>query len=303
MKRRRYRDADDVAALQAFNAAAIAETSGCGFLHPGDIPHRLFNGNKLFDPAEVLTIWEDGRGIAAWVLVSAGHRGFDAQVRPDLRGGAFERDVLRYGETEIVRLAHHHEIECDRLVDTPFRDDVVRIGLLAELGWRRDGEPPWALNERSLTALEDPVVPEGYAVRSVRGVAEAGVVAEVHAASFGSEWTAGLYRKVMESPGYEPEREFVVETERGSLAAFTVTWLDRVNQTGLFEPVGTHRDHRRRGLGKALLLFAMRRMAEAGMSRAQVVNEGTNPASAALYRSAGFSPRYLLDGYTKPIPG
>jgi len=45
----------DVALLQAFNATAIAETAGCGYVHPGDIPHRLFNGNKLFDPSEVLT--------------------------------------------------------------------------------------------------------------------------------------------------------------------------------------------------------------------------------------------------------
>lgn len=93
----------------------------------------------------------------------------------------------------------------------------------------------------------------------------------------------------------------VVEAADGTLAALTVTWHDHVNRTGLFEPVGTHLDHRRRGLGRVLLLFGMQRMASAGMEYAIVVNDGRNLASAALYRSIGFAPRHLLDGYSKPI--
>ena len=74
MKRRCYHGDSDVELLQAFNAAAIAQSAGCGYLHPGDIPHRLFNGNKLFDPVEVLAIWEDKDRVAAWVLVGPHHR-------------------------------------------------------------------------------------------------------------------------------------------------------------------------------------------------------------------------------------
>ncbi|MCL1693447.1 MAG: GNAT family N-acetyltransferase [Actinomycetia bacterium] len=92
----------------------------------------------------------------------------------------------------------------------------------------------------------------------------------------------------------------IAETD-GTLAAFTVTWHDHLNRTGLFEPVGTHPGHRRRGLGKALLLFAMKAMAAEGMEYATVVNEGANEASRALYASVGFSPWHLLDGYTKPM--
>jgi hypothetical protein len=69
MRRRSYESDADVALLQAFNAESIASTGGCGYTHPGDIPHRLFNGNKYFEPAEVMTLWEDRLGVAAWVLV------------------------------------------------------------------------------------------------------------------------------------------------------------------------------------------------------------------------------------------
>jgi len=301
MNVRRYRDGGDVDLLQAFNAAAIAETDGCGFIHPGDIAHRIFNGNKLFDPTEVLTIWEDANGVAAWALAAPRHAGYDAQVRPDLRTPGFERDVLMHAEAETRRLMAVHEISRQHLDGETYRCDMARATLLAELGWVPDGDPPWVLNRVELSEMAEPDVPDGYTVRAVRGIEEAGLLGEVHAASFDSTWTPEMYAKVMRSPGYAPEREFVAEAADGSLAAFTVTWHDDLNRTGLFEPVGTHRDHRRRGLGRALLLFAMREMVANGMEYATVVNEGTNDASRALYSSVGFSPWHLLDGLTKPV--
>lgn len=72
---RTYKGEADLKLLQDFNAAAIAATNHCGYVHPGDIPHRLFNGNKYYDPAEVMTIWEDEQGVAAWVLVGPGIKG------------------------------------------------------------------------------------------------------------------------------------------------------------------------------------------------------------------------------------
>lgn len=301
MYSRRYRDGEDVALLQSFNAAAIAETGGCGFIHPGDVAHRLFNGNKLFDPAEVLTIWETNGRVDAWVLVSPRHAGYDAQVRPDLRSPVFEREVLEYAESETRNVMCRHGIKGDRFDGEAYRCDTARVALLIEMGWMADGEPPWVLNRVRLSELADPEVPDGYTIRAVRGIEEAAALSEVHAGSFGSTWTPEMYAKVMQLPGYAAEREFVAEASNGALVAFTVTWHDHLNRTGLFEPVGTHSDYRRRGLGKALLLFAMRAMAAGGMEYATVVNEGSNDASRALYGSVGFTPWYLLDGYTKPI--
>ena len=71
---RTYTGASDLKRLQDFNAAAIAVTDHCGYLHPGDIPHHLFSGNKYYDPTEILTIWEDDRGVAAWLLVGPRHK-------------------------------------------------------------------------------------------------------------------------------------------------------------------------------------------------------------------------------------
>ena len=289
MRLRRYESESDVALLQEFNAAATAVTDGCGYVHPGDIPHRLFNGNKYFDPAEVMTIWEDESGVAAWVLVGPRHRAYDAQVRPDLRGREFERQVLQYADQRTAELMRRHGIDSDRMVGDAFRCDLVRIQLLTELGWVRDDDPPYVINRARIADLPEPTVPDGYTIRPVMGVEEAAALAELHAAAFpGARWTPELYRYVMESPGYDPGRELVAESADGSLAAFAVTWYDHVNRTGLLEAVGTHPDHQQRGLGRAVVTFACHHMAGAGMESAIVANFMSNEASAALYRSAGF---------------
>ena len=98
IKKRTYTGEADLKLLQDFNSAAIAATDHCGYLHPGDIPHHLYSGNKYYDPAEIMTIWEDDQGVAAWLLVGPRHKSFDAQVRPDLRGSDLEREVLEYAD-------------------------------------------------------------------------------------------------------------------------------------------------------------------------------------------------------------
>jgi ribosomal protein S18 acetylase RimI-like enzyme len=106
----------------------------------------------------------------------------------------------------------------------------------------------------------------------------------------------------MESPVYDPARELVAESHDGLLAAFVVTWYDEVNLTGLMEAVGTHADHRKVGLGRSIVRFAAHHMAAAGgMKYATVANSESNTASSALYRSAGFKPWQVIDGYTKLI--
>ena len=202
MKRRPYQNSSDVQLLQTFTSEARAQTGGCGYVHPGDIPHRLFAGCKLYDPAEVLTIWEDDTGVAAWVLVGPRHRAYDAQIRPDLRGGAFEREVLVYADARTAELMRRYGIESDQMLGDASRCDTIRAGLLKELGWTPDGEPPYVVNQRSLIPLPELIIPDGYTIRSVEGLHEAAVLAELHAACFGSTWTPELYHTLMQTPGY-----------------------------------------------------------------------------------------------------
>jgi len=299
MKRRTYTGEADLKLLQDFNAAAIAVTDHCGYLHPGDIPHHIYNGNKYYDPTEVMTIWEDGQGVAAWLLMDLGHKSFDAQVRPDLRGNDFEREVLEYAEDRTVELMRRYDIGGDCIYGDAFQGDTARIELFTALGWEADNELPYVLNRTEIKSIDVPALPDGYSFQSAKGIEDAAALAGVHNACFRVNWTPELYRKVMESPGYAPERELVIQAPDGTYVAFTVTWYDHLNRTGLFEPVGTHKDHRRRGFGRAIILYGMQQMAVAGMEFATVAHFGQNEAARGLYQACGFKPWHLLDGYRK----
>ena len=301
MIKRTYTGEADLKLLQNFNALAIAVTGHCGYLHPGDIPHHIYNGNKHYDPVELMTLWEDDQGLAAWLLAAPSHKSFDAQVRPDLRGNDLEKEVLEFAYAHTVDLMQKHNIDSDCIYADAFRGDVARIELLTALGWELDNEVPYVLNRTEIKSIAVPTLQKGYSFRSVSGIADAAALAEVHNAAFGPIWTPELYQQIMEAPGYEPERELVIQASDGSFAAFSIIWFDHLNRTGLFEPVGTHKDCQRRGFGRAIVLYGMQQMAAAGMEFATVAHFGNNEAARGLYQACGFKPWHLLDGYKKHL--
>ncbi|MEJ2169797.1 MAG: GNAT family N-acetyltransferase [Desulfobacterales bacterium] len=296
---RSYTGEADLKLLQNFNAAAIRATDHCGYLHPGDIPHHIYNGNKYFDPAEVMTLWEDDRGVAAWMLANPRYKGFDVQVRPDLRGEDLEREILEYGYERTADLMQRHNIVSDTIFVEAFQEDMIRVELLTALDWELDNESSYILNRVEINSMDVPALSDGYSFRSAKGIEDAAALAGVHSAAFGSEWTPELYRQVMQSPGYEPERELVIQAPDGRFVAFSIIWYDHMNRIGLFEPVGTHKDHRRRGFGRAIVLYGLQKMAASGMEFATVAHSGNNEAARGLYQSCGFRPWHLMDGYKK----
>ena len=299
MKRRAYTGAADLQRLQAFNAAAIAVTDHCGYLHPGDIPHHIYNGNRGYDPTELLAIWEDDQGVAAWVLANLRHKGFDAQVRPDLRGDTFEREVLAYAWERTGDLMRRHAVAGGFLHVEGFRGDNARVRVLTALGWEVESGPPFVLTRTPISAINVPALPDGFTFAAAQSLADAGALAAVHNGAFGSNWTAESYTRVMQSPGYAPERELVIRAPDGAYAAFTIIWFDPLNRAGLFEPVGTHKEYHRRGLGRALVLHGMQQMAATGMTTATVAHFGDNDAARGLYHACGFRPWHLVDSYKK----
>lgn len=301
MKKRTYRNAADLTLLQDFNAAAIAVTDHCGYLHPGDIPHHLYSGNRYYDPAEIMTIWEDQHGVAAWLLVGPRHKSFDAQVRPNLRGDDLERAVLQYAEDRTVVLMRRYAIPGDQIYADAFRGDSARLQLLADLGWQADDELPYVLNRLEIDSVIVPSLPQGFSYRSATGVEDADALAAVHNGAFGALWTPAWYRHVMQSPGYDPAHELVIQAPDGAFVAFAVIRLDHHNRIGVFEPVGTHRDYQRRGFGRAIMLYGLQQMAASGMEVASVAHFGDNEAARGLYQACGFRPWHLQDGYQKPV--
>lgn len=86
---------------------------------------------------------------------------------------------------------------------------------------------------------------------------------------------------------YRADLDCVAEAADGSFACFCLAWLDEETRVGELEPVGTHPDHRRRGLGTAVCRFALQRLREEGAERAVVYSVEGFGGGTALYESLG----------------
>ncbi|MFE3019164.1 GNAT family N-acetyltransferase [Streptomyces sp. NPDC059256] len=146
------------------------------------------------------------------------------------------------------------------------------------------------LNERELTDVEEPVLPRGFRFRTADEAGpDAAVQAHLDAWSPSAYSTEG-YRGVRQTAGYRGDLHLLVEAPDGTMAASTIMWLDEANKTAEFEPMGTHRDYRRLGLARAMLLRGMHLARAAGATHMTVACLGAPGHSPAreLYYSVGF---------------
>ncbi|PSK91767.1 acetyltransferase (GNAT) family protein [Murinocardiopsis flavida] len=146
------------------------------------------------------------------------------------------------------------------------------------------------VNERDLTDVAQPALPAGFRFRTADEAGpEAAVQAHVDAWT-PSTYTAESYQGVRGTAAYRGDLHILVEAPDGTMASSTIMWLDDANETAEFEPVGTHPDYRRRGLGRAMLLHGMRLARAAGAAHMTVACLGApgHPQARGLYYSAGF---------------
>ncbi|MDH6108295.1 ribosomal protein S18 acetylase RimI-like enzyme [Kitasatospora sp. MAP12-15] len=178
----------------------------------------------------------------------------------------------------------------------PCAADEFALTRWAAHGYRTDpaalgDDGSWTqLNERDLIDMEQPVLPDGFRFRTAdEAGAEAAVQAHVDAWA-PSTYTAEGYLGVRQTAPYRGDLHILVEAPDGTMAASTIMWLDDANRTAEFEPVGTHPDYRRRGLGRAMLLHGMRLARAAGAAQVTVACLGApgHPAARGLYYSVGF---------------
>jgi mycothiol synthase len=170
--------------------------------------------------------------------------------------------------------------------------DNVRIHWLEENGFSR-AEQHFVYFTRSLSDFEPASpLPSGFSIRASRGVEDARLRSVASHAAFNSSKPFEEYLprtiRFMQSPVYVPEHEIFVMSPDGRVAAYCIVWTDELNKLGHFEPVGTHPDFQRKGLGRSLLLHSLNRLKSEGMTEADVCTYYDNEPAIRLYESVGF---------------
>lgn len=185
----------------------------------------------------------------------------------------------------------------DRLL-TVQSADIAAQAIVAAHGYAFDAEAgsddgSWVqFNARELTEVPDPLLREGFRFRTAADVSGAQAVRAHRDAWHSSAFTEAAFERVRRTWPYRADLHVLVEAPDGTLAASAVMWLDEATRTAEFEPVGTHRDFRRQGLGTALLIHGMQQAKAAGANRMLVACKGAPayPAARNLYLGVGFRP-------------
>lgn len=295
MRQHHYAGPQDFYRAQAALMRWIKQRGHCNYLHKGDIGHRLYNNCYGYDKSDIFRYWLDDAGeLAAFATLLPQWQSFELQVAPAYLLGRAHCLLLETCERETLRLGEKLGRSITELIVEVEDCESAFMRFIEACGYAR-GEHLFSFTRHDLSRLPEAPLPPGFRFRQATA-ADAEMLADVHNHSFTNKWDADSYGEVFRSP--HMEYELVVIAPDGRCAAFTNVWVDTVNQSLLFEPVGAHADFRRRGLAKALMTYALRRMRrERGIKCAYVGHEpaAKNPASGPLYAAVGF--KHVFDCY------
>ncbi len=240
-------------------------------LHSGDVGWHLRNDDESLRGA--FRVWRADGEPVAFALVD------DDVLRTALAPGRLACEAVA---AEVAR-----DLGGIEHVDAP-AGSALRHHLLAR-GWAAD-PAPWVLLHKDLDGDDaDRHDPDSRTLDGAADV-EGRVAVQRSAFSPGSSFTVDLWRTMAAGPTYDPRFEMVTFTPDGRPAAAATGWFAGPGRCAIFEPVGTHRDHRRQGYGRRVNRAVMAALARAGASGIRVHTPAANVAAVATYRACGLRP-------------
>ncbi|HUQ60508.1 GNAT family N-acetyltransferase [Lentzea sp.] len=253
--------------------------SHCANWHVGDLAWQRFQ-HVGRESEWQFELWERDGEVAAWAWEQ---RGEDLYLQVDPACADLADEVLkRFPGREVMILdAEHHLVAA-----------LERHGYV-----RQDGEYQVFMTH-DLRDLPEVEVPEGFTVRPITEADLARRV-EVHREVWHpSRVTEESYRNVMAAWPYRADLDWVVEAPDGRFAASCLIWFDDENRVGELEPVGTHPDFRRMGLGAAVCHGAMRALRDLSAEQA-IVYPFHGKAAEEFYERLGFRPYARTLNYSR----
>ncbi len=242
-------------------------------------------------------IWENAGGDIVGAAVPDGPGDLALLIHPHQR--ALEDAVLDWSEEHLATTNDEGERELTAWAfdwDTERQERLTRRGYAPRSGWF------FQHRRRAIAeAVPSLSVPEGYVIRSVqKNDADVQRWVDCSNTVFGQSYGPEYHRNFqLYSPSHNYDLHLIAEIADGSFAAFVGLTVDTANRYAVFEPVGTHPDHRKRGLARALMYEGIRRLQELGTAdTVYVANWGTSDAGK-FYASVGMAHYATLSAWMK----
>lgn len=263
---------------------------------------RFYNADPQANPLlkRPVGLWEnEASELVAYVLAeSAGDA--HLQVHPD----------YRYLEDELVAWAEDHlgreDEDGGRTLEIyTYEYDALRQQTLAARGYEKM-EYGGMIRHLRLGCGPRPTVQlaQGYTLRTTNpdDLADCGRIADLLNAAFGRTFhnAQEFQNFARRAPCYCNDLDLVAVASDGSFAAYVGIPYDEQNRWGIFEPVCTHPDHQRKGLGRALMNEGLLRLWRRGAVNASV-DTGDMIAANAFYTAMGFTEAYKGYSWRKQL--
>ncbi|MGD8625312.1 MAG: GNAT family N-acetyltransferase [Anaerolineae bacterium] len=251
---------------------------------------RLFNAST--------GLWQDQAGQVVGVVniehADRGHRGWGeafVQHHPDY--DALLPEMLDFAEDNLRDRARN------RLFVPVYDHDEALLALLQARGYRRNDD--YTLWDSVFTiegALPDVTLPGGYRLQSMADDNDLDRRRKAFGLGFDHadprDWPSLLScQELQHAPDYRHDLDLHVVAADGEFVSFCIAWWDERNRLASLEPVGTVAEHRRKGLARAVVLEAIRRVAALGAEQVFVGSD------QAFYRSVGFRLTYAQHHWEK----
>ncbi len=299
---RDYVAADDFSAVRQF---LIDTYTAYGWMYNWGVERWDIQRYSIATESELAGDWRYERFTRLWEadgrIVGVAHpeAGGDIWLEVDPAFRHLEDEMLAWGESHRSQSRRPGQPFSTHVVE----GDTVREQVLASRGWTQ-GDLSGHLRRRPMTdPLPEGPVADSYLVRSLDLTTardSEGRVA-VSRATFGTKRTGEMMQVLAQAPSYLPDLDLAAIAADGTFAAYTTVWWEPTNKYVIFEPVGTHPEHRRKGLASALMAEGLRRAAALGAETAHV-GSGAGAPSNVLYDSLGFTEVFDYVRWDAPDP-
>jgi mycothiol synthase len=264
--------------------------------------HGLENLHEYPSLDVCVFIWETFDGQVRAVLNPEGTGVAHLQIHPAAHTADLVEEMIVVAEEHLARPGpdgkRKLQVWCNE-------HDDRRQRILARRGYVKGDWPEYQRRRFLDEPIPKVALAPGYGVRPLGDAEELPARSWVSWRAFhpdepddaygGYEW----YHNIQRMPLYRRDLDLVAVAPSGELAAFCTVWYDDVTRTGYVEPVGTAPEHRRRGLGKAVMYEALRRLRRMGATLAWVGSY--SPAAHSLYASVGFTEYELSEPWVKGL--
>jgi len=285
--------------------------------------HRQID-EPAVDKTQNLRLWEDEDGKLmgfGYLSIPNPNQVVDAylamcverqdSVEDNFTARDLESEIIKWGEQRLRELGKQLGLPVNlRFYIQDNRSD--RISLLTELGFKIDRY--YFTMARSLDApIPLPQFPSGFKLchRSINQDLQTWV--NMFNESFIDHWnhhdlTVTTLKHWLNDPNYNPKLDLIAVAPEGKFAAFCYCNINPIENAryqqneGWIEWLGTQRNFRKLGLGKAMLLAGLHCLKNAGVDTAKLsVDAESLTGATKLYQSVGFQQVETWLEYVKEI--